>query len=149
MITCTFENGGKGNLRHVTADTLVLKEGKILLVKRVGKLLEGGKWGLVGGFVDRNETVIQAAAREVMEETGYTIGGLTLLQILDNPDRPHEDRQNIAFVYYGQAGEKTGQPDDESSEQKWFPLDLLPAREEMAFDHYEDILEYLKISKKS
>ena len=55
MLTCTFEDGNKNSLRHVVVDTIVCKDGKVLLVKRIGKLLEGGKWGLVGGFVERDD----------------------------------------------------------------------------------------------
>lgn len=131
-------------MRHVVVDTIVLKDGKILLVKRTGKLLEGGKWGLVGGFVERDETTAQAAAREVLEETGWQIKELTLLRINDSPDRPKEDRQNVSFVYFGEATEKTGEADWESDEQKWFSWDELPDEEDIAFDHAESINLYLK-----
>jgi ADP-ribose pyrophosphatase YjhB (NUDIX family) len=142
MIQCTFEDGGQASLRHVTVDTLVLKDGKILLVKRTGRLLEGGKWALVGGFVDRDETTAQAAAREIHEETCWTVKDITLLKINDNPDRPKEDRQNISFVYVCQALEKTGEPDDESDDQQWFALDELPPAEQIAFDHFDNITFY-------
>lgn len=56
MITCTFEDGGRGKLRHAVVNAIILKENKILLVKRSPKITEGGKWGLVGGFMDRDET---------------------------------------------------------------------------------------------
>ncbi len=114
MITCSFENGNKASLRHVVVDNLVLQGDKILLVRRSGKLSEGGKWGLPGGFVDRDETIKEAAAREIMEETGYTVADLTLFRIIDTPDRPAEDRQNIAFVHFCIAQERTGTPDWES-----------------------------------
>ncbi len=147
MINCTFENGNKASLRHVIVDALVLKGNQILMVKRVGKLLEGGKWAIVGGFVDRDETCQQAVVREIREETGYEVSDVKLLKINDNPDRPHEDRQNVAFVYVCKAGDKEGEGDWESDEVKWFDLDKLPPKEEVAFDHFEDIEFYLKHKK--
>ena len=139
MLKCTFENGNEASLRHVTVDTLVLKGRKLLLIKRTSKLLEGGKWGLVGGYVDRDETIREAAIREAMEESGYEITDLTLLTIRDNPDRPKEDRQNIAFVFLATAGEKTGKSDWEVDDQQWFDLDTVPPEAEIAFDHYKNI----------
>lgn len=147
MIICEFEDGDKGSLRHVVVDNIVLKDNKVLLVKRTGKLLEGGKWGIVGGFVDRDETLAQAAAREIMEETGWEVKNFTLLRINDNPNRRKEDRQNISFVHICEATEKTGQADWESDEQKWFKLDSLPNEENMAFDHAENIELYRKYIK--
>ena len=142
MITCSFEHGSTAFLRHVVADNLVLQGDRILLVKRSGKLSEGGKWALPGGFVDRNETVKQAAAREIMEETGYEVAEMTLFRIIDAPNRPAEDRQNIAFVHFCVARERTGAPDWESSDVQWFPLSALPDEREFAFDHYSTVRLY-------
>jgi ADP-ribose pyrophosphatase YjhB (NUDIX family) len=142
MITCEFEDGGKGSLRHVVADVLVIKDGQVLMVQRNGKLLEGGKWGLAGGFIERDETVAQAAAREVYEETGWEVEELTLLTIRDNPDRPKEDRQNVSFVYFCQAVKQTGEPDWESDDMQWYDLEALPPEESIAFDHGDSIALY-------
>jgi ADP-ribose pyrophosphatase YjhB (NUDIX family) len=142
MISCAFENGHTASLRHVVVDNLVLKDDRLLLVKRTGKLLEGGKWGLPGGFVDRDETIKQAVAREIMEETGYEVADITLFRIIDRPDRPAEDRQNIAFVHLCRAGPQTGKPDWESDAVRWFPLSALPEEREFAFDHYSNIRLY-------
>lgn len=147
MINCAFENGGEGLLRHVVVDVLLIDGQKILLVKRVGKLLESGKWALPGGFLDRDETTKQGAIREVKEETGYEIQIIKLLRIVDDPDRPKEDRQNISFVYVAEPRVKTGVADQESSEMKWFDLDKLPLVEEIAFDHYDNIKIYLEADK--
>ncbi|HEX4774200.1 MAG TPA: NUDIX hydrolase [Candidatus Saccharimonadales bacterium] len=144
MITCTFEDGGKAFLRHITADVLLLRDNKILLVKRSMKLSEGGKWGLTGGYMERDETLAEGATREVYEESGWTLRGLTLLTINDNPNRPKEDRQNISMIYFAQAVEQTGEPDWESDEIRWFPLDKLPARDQIAFDHADSIDLYKK-----
>ena len=111
MITCKFENNDNALLRHVTVDCLVLREGKILLAKRSDQLLEGNKWSLIGCFFERDESLIQAAEREIMEETGWKSKNIKLLRIKDSPNRPKEDRQNISFVYICDAVEKIGEKD--------------------------------------
>lgn len=147
MIKCEFENGNEAYLRHAVVDVLILKENSILLVKRSKNLLEGGKWSLPGGFVNRSENLKQAAQREVLEETGYKISGLKLLLINDEPDRPMEDRQNIAFVFTCTVGEKTQEGDSEIIESQWFSLSTLPEESQIAFDHYKNINRYLEIKK--
>jgi ADP-ribose pyrophosphatase YjhB (NUDIX family) len=146
MITCTFEDGNVADqttLRHAVVDILVLNDKQeILLAKRAARLLEGGKWAVIGGYVDPGETLAEAAAREIMEETGWTIRDLQLFRINDNPDRPREDRQNISFIYTCQAVERTGTPDDESEDLQWFKLDAIPAEDAMAFDHTASIKLY-------
>lgn len=142
MLTCTFEDGNQAPLRHAVVDALVLKDNQLLLVKRTKKLLEGGKWGLVGGYVDRDENLQQAVAREVEEETGYLVSNITLLTIRDNPDRPKEDRQNISFVFFCHAGDKVSESDWEVDDQQWFDFDDLPPETKIAFDHFKNIQLY-------
>jgi len=139
MITCTFEDGNVADnisLRHAVADVLVLNDKQqILLAKRAPHLLEGGKWAMIGGYVEMGETIAESATREVLEETGWNVRDMRLMRINDNPNRPHEDRQNVSFVYFCQATDQTGTPDDESTELRWFNLDNLPPAKELAFDH--------------
>lgn len=144
MIDCKFEDGGKGELRHVGVDALIIKDNKLLMVKRSPKLTEGNKWSVAGGFVNRDETTKQAITREVFEETGYKLTAIKLFTVIDKPDRRNEDRQNIAFVYICEAGEKEGKPDWESTDQQWFELNNLPKSEEIAFDHEQIINLYLQ-----
>ena len=72
-------------------------------------------------------------------ESGYNIKNIELLTIRDNPDRPHEDRQNISFVFVCEAAEKVGESDTEVSDQEWFELSQLPEDSQTAFDHKEDL----------
>ena len=148
MLKCFFENGNENSLRHAVVDTVVIDGDKILLVKRTGKSLEGNKWALPGGYVERDETIKEAAAREVLEETGYQVKDITLLTIRDNPDRPKEDRQNISFVFIGQVDKKVGEFDGEIDDVQWFPLSGLPNEEEVAFDHYKNIELYKEYLEK-
>ncbi|MEX0649745.1 MAG: NUDIX hydrolase [Candidatus Andersenbacteria bacterium] len=144
MLTCTFEDGGEGKLRHAVAQAVVVKNDQILLEKRAETLLEGGKWALPGGYVDHNETIEQAITREIREETGWEITNLKLLSIFDNPDRPNDaGRQNIAFNYACEATEQTGELDWEVSEIQWFNIADLPPPDTIAFDHYMVIQQYI------
>lgn len=149
MIKCVFESGKNADLglRHCVVDTLVIKGNKILLVKRAPHLLNGGKYALIGGFVSRDEDTKATVKREVKEETGCDIEVEFLLRIADNPTRPQEDRQNIAFVYVVKVINEGGLTDSEVSEIKWFDLNNLPPKEQFAFDHLENIELYKKYLK--
>ena len=149
MITCAFENGNKANLRHVVVHAIIEMDGKLLLEKRTGDLLESGKWGLPSGFLDRDETAAHCIVREVKEETGWDSEVISLFRVNTNPDRPHEDRQNIAIEFLVKAIKKTGEPDAESSKVEWIPIDKLIPLEDFAFDHGESIGLYLKYRKKN
>jgi len=145
MITCTFENGQEARLRHVVVHAIVEKDGALLLVKRALTLsLEGGKWSLPGGFLDRDETAQQCALRELFEETGWEGKAGPLFLIKTNPHRPHEDRQNVAMSFIVHPVNKTGEKDNESSEVSWMPIAGLPLLDTLAFDHGEVIAYYLK-----
>lgn len=148
MITCQFENKSLAQLRHVTVNAIVVKDNRILLGKRGtlhGKpLLEAGKWGLLGGFLGRDETLIDAVKREVKEESGWEIDTIQLFRINDNPNRPKEDRQNVDIIFLAKAGKKISTPDEETKELQWFSLSSLPKPETIAFDHADSIFLYQK-----
>ncbi len=142
MITCIFENGNVAlpGIRHVTTSNIILNDkNQVIMCLRGSKngipILESGKWGLLGGFVDRDETVSESVRREVMEESGWTIDEVSLFCINDNPNRPKEDRQNIDFVYIARVVSQKEVIDEEVRELRWFDLDKLPPDDQIAFDH--------------
>lgn len=148
MIKCTFENGSAGSLRHVTVGSIIVNDkNEILLIKRAPHLINGDKYAVPGGFVDRDETVEQAALRELVEETGYTGKIKFLFQIIDNPNRPKEDRQNIDFKFIVELTGGDKKDNNEVASIDWVPLDNLPDEQDRAFDHIESVelyKEYLK-----
>lgn len=142
MISCTFESGDVANpgIRHVTTSNVIVNDSnQVLMCLRGTKngvpILESGKWGLLGGFVDRDETIAESVKREVLEESGWTITNMHLLCINDNPNRPKEDRQNIDFVYVARVVSQKIVRDEEVRELRWFNLDNLPHEDQIAFDH--------------
>jgi 8-oxo-dGTP diphosphatase len=148
MITCVFEDGGKGALRHVTTDAILELKDQILLVKRSPNLLEGGKWALPGGHLVRDENMHEGVRREIQEESGYSVSNLMLFMINSDPNRPREDRQNINLTFIAVPDIKTTNPDNEVSEAKWFQISSLPGEEEIAFDHHMVLSRYRQYREK-
>jgi ADP-ribose pyrophosphatase YjhB (NUDIX family) len=147
VITCFFENGDKVRLRHLVIAVIIVKDKKVLMCKRGtynGKpILEFGKWGLMGGYVDRDETLVEAARRETVEESGWEIENVTLFKIVDNPDRPNDNnRQNVSMVFVADAVSQKSVKTEEVAELKWFDLDNLPPEGEIAFDFYDALEDY-------
>jgi len=149
MVECTFENGNKATLRHVTVGCIVIKGDSILLTKRSKGLIEAGKWCFPGGYMNHGETTEMAMIREVMEETGTRLTDIHLLRINDRPNRPNENnRENVDFIFFAQLAEETDHHDWETEAREWFPLDKLPPKERIAFDHQDSIDLYKKYLKK-
>jgi 8-oxo-dGTP diphosphatase len=143
MINCAFENGRGASLRHVVVHAVVEKDGALLLVRRAPHLLEGDKWGLPGGFLDRDESLSDGVLRELREETGWDGQVSALLRINSSPDRPGEDRQNVALDFVVTPLQRIGEPDEESSAVEWVPIDRLPPLHTLAFDHGDTVHLYL------
>jgi 8-oxo-dGTP diphosphatase len=145
VITCAFEDGHRAALRHVVVHAVVERDGALLLVRRADHLLEGGKWGLPGGFLDHDETLTAGVLRELREETGWSGRVRGLLRINSRPDRRGEDRQNVAFDFAIEPLALVGEPDQESSAVAWIPIDRLPPLDELAFDHGDTVRAYLDL----
>lgn len=55
--------------RHVVT-SILMNKGKVLILKRSKKVGSfRGKWAGVSGFIEKNETPLQAAFKEIREET--------------------------------------------------------------------------------
>lgn len=145
MIDCTFENGNKANLRHVTIGVIAVnKNNQVLLVKRASNIIRGGKYSIPGGFLDRNENTREAALRELKEETGYKGEILYLFYLNDSPLRPKEDRQNVDIIYAVEIIGGKEKQDKEVTNIHWFSQKEMPSEEDFAFDHKEIIKSFFK-----
>ena len=81
---------------NVAADGVVVKEGKILLISRATEPFMG-MWMLPGGMIEPGETLKQACAREVREETGLIVEPTRVIGVYDDPGR--DPRWVIAVAY--------------------------------------------------
>jgi len=110
-----------------------------LLIKR-GSEPYKDMWALPGGFVRMDETLEEAACREMQEETGLKQAYLEQLYTYGNPQRDPRGRVvTVAYFALIQADvdiRREGGTD--VSQAGWFPIGYLPP---LAFDHAE-ILTY-------
>jgi 8-oxo-dGTP diphosphatase len=121
----------------------------VLLIKRKGPPFKGA-WALPGGFVNPNEPLDRAAARELMEETGITGVPLEQLGAFGDPGRdPRGHVVSVAFYSFVVADAQPVAADD-AADAAWHPLRALPlpswgahspvkSRVKLAFDHAQMI----------
>ncbi len=108
------------------ATAVVLRGHEVLLVRRS----DNGQWSPVTGIVDPGEHPAQAAAREVLEETGVSCAVEALVWVNVTEPRVHTNGDVAQYLDHtfrcryleGEAHVA----DDESSAVGWFPVDGLP-----------------------
>lgn len=97
-------------------------------------------WAIPGGFVDMDESLDQAALRELEEEVGVSDVYLEQLYTFGEPHRDPRTRViTIAYMAVVSADQVTLRAGDDAAEARWWSMSSLP--EELAFDH-ADILDY-------
>jgi 8-oxo-dGTP diphosphatase len=106
---------------------------KLLLVNRRNEPFKG-KWALPGGFVDIDEELEDAVARELAEETGLTDVRLEQIHTFGRCGRDPRGRV-ITVTYMGiiREGESMVHAGDDAAKAQWFDIEKLP--EDLAFDH--------------
>jgi 8-oxo-dGTP diphosphatase len=124
----------------VTADVVIFtirdEQLKVLLIKRGGSPYKG-KWALPGGFVQMDEALDEAAARELEEETGVKDVYLEQLYTFGAPQRdPRERVVTVAYYALIPSDRISIRAASDAEAVGWFGMDELPR---LAFDH-ADIL---------
>ena len=123
------------------AGALIVRDGKILFQRRT----DNGKWGLIGGLLEMNETCEQAALREIREETGLEVKLTGFLGIYHNHNMvwSNGDAAHVVCAMFI-AEIVSGEPriDEESYELRFFGKDELP--ELFAEDHIAALDAYFR-----
>jgi 8-oxo-dGTP diphosphatase len=121
----------------ITTDLVVLtirqNDLAVLLVIR-GETPYAGKRALPGGFVRPHESLDQAAARELREETGVSLGPVHLEQLASYGDPGRDPRMHVVTVAYLALGPRLPEPTAGSgaAAATWVPV---ASASGLAFDH--------------
>ena len=112
-------------------------DGRIVLVQRRDNLL----WALPGGLVDWGETVVEAAARELLEETGLRLERVQrLVGVYSSVDRDPRMHSVCVAVVAEVSGEFCIQDTAEIVDIKGFSPEDLP--QPLAHDHQQHLDDY-------
>jgi len=127
---------------RVTVDIVILtisgEQLKVLLVKRGAPPFQG-QYALPGGFVHNDESLEDAARRELSEETGTE--DVYLEQLYSFGDVGRDPRGRVLTVAYYALVPPDRSPlkaGTDAAEANWFPVTKLPP---LAFDHRQ-IIDY-------
>lgn len=104
---------------------------EILLIQRLNPPFKD-QWALPGGFVDMDETLEQAAARELAEETGLIDVELKQFKAFSTLGRDPRGH-TISVVFTGMVSDGANiKAGDDAKNAAWFNVGKLPP---LAFDH--------------
>lgn len=116
------------HLVPVRVHVLLFAGRRVLLTRRAAGLAGGGGWQPPGGHLERGETVVDCAVREVGEEVGVRLAAADLRfghlrQVVDR-----EGRTRIVFLFAAQrwGGEPANLEPDRCDGIGFFPLGTLP-----------------------
>jgi 8-oxo-dGTP diphosphatase len=117
---------------RVTVWAVIERSGSYLLARR----RDNGWWNLVGGGLERGETIEEGLAREVLEEIGVSVQIERLVGVYTKPGK-----YEVALVFscHLSADADTPHATEETAEVAWFlpdnlPLDLMPRHRERTQD---------------
>ena len=81
----------------VGVGAVVVRDGQALIVRRAHEPRKG-EWSLPGGMVDLGEPLVEAARREIKEETGLDVEMGPIIETFDRVHRDAEGRVRYHFV---------------------------------------------------
>jgi len=104
----------------------LIREGKVLLLRRFNTGYEDGKYSVVAGHLNGDEEVKVAAIREAREEVGVEISPLDLQVVGVMHRKSNDERIDFFLAAASWAGEVTNGEPDKCDELAWVNMDALP-----------------------
>ena len=111
----------------VAVHLLLVKEGKILLLRRANTGYEDGMYSIVAGHIDGDEDVKSAMIREAKEEAGIEITQSNIKFAGVMHRKSDDERIDFFFVADSWDGEVTNMEPQKCDDLSWFAIDNLPS----------------------
>ncbi len=112
---------------HITVQLLLIQNDQILLMKRKNTGYEDGKYGSIGGHLEKNEDFQSSLLREVKEEININLKKEDLKFICMIHKKGITDNYvNIFFTCSEYSGNIKNNEINKCAELKWFKLNDLP-----------------------
>ncbi len=103
-----------------------IRDGKILLLRRLNTGYEDGNYSVPAGHIDGNERATQAMVREAMEETDIAVNENQLRMIHVMHRKSDEERIDFFFEIIKWQGEPKIMEINKCDDLSWFSIDSLP-----------------------
>jgi 8-oxo-dGTP diphosphatase len=113
----------------IDVHVILRRPGRILLLRRAGDVYASGQLCLPSGHLEQGESILDAAVRETLEETGLTLDPATLrLDLSIHHRNPETGRARIGFAFTPRTwdGEPVNAEPDKHSELVWASPAHLP-----------------------
>ena len=110
--------------------TIILKDGKILMVKEAKEKCYG-KWAFPAGHIEPNEAIYDGAKRETYEETGCTVELKKAFPVF----LKNTNDSKIVMMHFlsDLVNEENSYSKDEILETKWISIDEIKNMDEKEF----------------
>jgi 8-oxo-dGTP pyrophosphatase MutT (NUDIX family) len=141
-----MEGMRKERFRTAIASYLVLRDGdKVLLSKRANTGWMDGKYSMVAGHIEADETPIQALIRETREEAGIDVKPEDM-EIVHIGMRQRASEDDDTYIdFYMQCSRWQGEVRNMEPEKcgglEWFPISKLP---EETLPYIQRVIEYIE-----
>lgn len=127
---------------------LLIKDGKIFLLRRFNTGWSDGFYSLPAGHVDGQEPLRQAACREALEEAGITVqpDDLEFAHVMHRYDAGGDKNEYLDFFFAAktwEGGPYNAEP-QKCDDAGWYPLENLP---EKLLPYVRQIIEDYKDGK--
>ncbi len=122
----------------------LIKDNKILLLRRANTGYEDGNYSVPAGHLDGNEKATDAMNREALEEAGITPVDLRVVHIMHRKSK--DERIDFFLTAKDWTGDLHIAEPEKCDDLSWFPIDNLPPNiipyVKSAIENYQNKIMY-------